>query len=49
MLLISILKNFRHQISHYTQQLSKDTSKNLKELHELRPYSSQIDQVYNKL
>lgn len=39
---------FRHQISHYTQQLSKDTSHNLKELNEIRTYSSQTDQVcYN--
>jgi len=38
---------FRHQISHYTQQLSKDTSHNLKELNELRSYSSQTDQVCN--
>ncbi|XP_025413915.1 syntaxin-7-like [Sipha flava] len=38
-----------HQISHYTQQLSKDTSHNLKELNELRPYSSQIDQRQFKI
>lgn len=39
--------NFRHQISHYTQQLSKDTSHNLKELNDLRSYSSQTDQVFD--
>lgn len=39
------LNNFRHQISHYTQQLSKDTSHNLKELNDIRSYSSQTDQV----
>ncbi|XP_026804402.1 syntaxin-7-like [Rhopalosiphum maidis] len=38
-----------HQISHYTQQLSKDTSHNLKELNEIRSYSSQTDQRQLKI
>lgn len=45
LILKCISKYFRHQISHYTQQLSKDTSHNLKELNEIRSYSSQTDQV----
>jgi len=38
-----------HQISHYTQQLSKDTSHNLKELNEIRSNSSQTDQRQLKI
>ncbi|XP_050539733.1 syntaxin-12-like isoform X2 [Daktulosphaira vitifoliae] len=38
-----------HQISHYTQQLSKDTSHSLKELNEIRSYSSQVDQRQLKI
>ncbi|XP_050432246.1 syntaxin-12-like [Adelges cooleyi] len=38
-----------HQISHYTQQLSKDTSHNLKELNEIRNYNSQTDQRQLKI
>ncbi|VVC26840.1 SNARE,Syntaxin, N-terminal domain,Target SNARE coiled-coil homology domain [Cinara cedri] len=43
------VRKLLHQISHYTQQLSKDTSHNLKELNDIRSYSSLTDQRQLKI
>ena len=42
----SFILNFRHQIQHYTNQLAKDTSKQLKDLNNFPPERS-LDPRYH--